>query len=78
MGKWTQVRANSLHDLFSKKACKVALLARPLHARRFQCMPALGVPEYSPTAHGVHEVALAPVPKLPGSHSTQAPEESSL
>ena len=40
--------------------------------------PALMVPEYSPTAHGVHELALAPVPKLPGLHSTQAPEESSL
>jgi len=30
------------------------------------------VSEYSPIAHSVHELALPPVLKLPGSHSMQA------
>ena len=55
----------------------VSLLAL-VPGRHLVHTPALVVPEYSPRAHGVHELALAPVPKLPGSHSTQAPEESSL
>ena len=55
----------------------VAMLAL-VPGRHLVHTPALVVPEYSPRAHGVHELALAPVPKLPGSHSMQTPEESSL
>ena len=55
----------------------VAILAL-VPGRHLVHTPALMVPEYSPTAHGVHEDALAPVPKLPGLHSTQPSEESSM
>ena len=52
-------------------APSIALLA-VVPGRHLEQKADPGWSEYSPIAHSVHELALPPVLKLPGSHSTQA------